>query len=79
MKRKSKRELERAVEDLDPECTDHVQSFDAREGVTAEFVSYEDNDLSEEKLADGWTTVRTETASGAVLQSVKRESKEDCG
>lgn len=74
MTRRSKRELEWVIEDL--EVDDPDASFGDREGVTAEFVSYEADALADAEIPDGWTVSTSTLASGVVIRCLEPQAVE---
>jgi hypothetical protein len=72
MTRRSKREIEQALNNLD--TTDTDRPIDARGNVTASFVTYEEDvALDEEEIPDGWTASRSDSGEGeATFQVLER-------
>ncbi|QLD88305.1 hypothetical protein HWV07_04350 [Natronomonas salina] len=76
MTRKSKREIERALEAL-AEDDDPGEFSDARESVTAEFVTYESDrePWSGVDIPDGWTVSATSLSGGAEVLTLERDGE----
>jgi len=79
MTRRSKREIERALEDLDTTDTDRLT--DVRENVTAPFVTYEDDAaLDEDEIPDGWTASSSDSSEGEpTFQVLERDAGDNGG